>query len=211
MKKKNMRGKAILLIVVYSILFLLPLTLNQYILDYTFNFALAQLTLSLFLLMYDFDTFAYQIKYLNVRFTKQLLLFLLGCCVFAVLFLIHFTSNIQFTNLFTKASDVPALLVFMERFAIYFCLHLNEFYIFQTIRSQLSEKWERKVAAPVTFVIFVAFHLLLSFPFGMEEMLSQSIYYVMIGGTLMVMNYFNSSYFLYVLSAFIMLMLFSAI
>lgn len=211
MKKINTHAKALLLIVIYAILFILPSILNQYILDYIFNFALAQLTLSLFLLIYNYDLFAEQIKALSNKMSKSILLFLLSSYVFAFLFLLHLTTSIKFPLLFTKASAVSTLLIIMESISIYFLLHINEFYLYQTIQSSLPESINSKISILITYVVFVILHIILILPFGAEELATNVVYYLLIGGALSTMRYTKTSYLLFAVSAFIMSMLFTLI
>ena len=210
MKKSNIK-KAAIIITMYCLLFLLPMVLNQYILDYTFNHALAHLTLSLFLLMTDYRSFKTHVYEYPSRPTKTLLLFLLSSCIITILFLLHVGGMISLPYLFTRASDVPALLAFMECFSIYFCMHLNESYLFHTIHSILPNKWTRNLKSPISFIVFIAINLLLVIPFGMADVTSQIIYYISIGGILMVLNYFSSSFVIYVVSTFMMLLVFASL
>ena len=206
MKKLNNQAKDILLLVVYAILFLLPVTLNHYILDYTFNFALAQLTLSMFLLMYDFDTFAYQIYLLKTTLQKQFILFLVCTAVFASLYVLHFTGIMLFSTLFANTTHVGLLLMLMEGFSIYFCLHLNEAYLFEKIRMMLPS-WDRLPSVVVTALLFVVFHLALVHPSELARISAHIVYYVAIGSALIILSYFNSSFLIYVVSGFLLTMI----
>ena len=210
MKKITIRN-SITLITMYCLLYLLPVVLNQHILDYTFNYALSHLTLSLFLLIANYNALKHHVYNYSTRFTKKALLFLLSCSVVTILFLLHVSNLISLPFLFTKASNVPTLLALMECFSIYFCMHLNEGYIFHAIHTMLPDEWDRNLRAPVSFIIFVAIHLLLVIPFGVNDILSQGIYYAAIGSVLMIFNYFNTSFSLYVASICIMLLLFTSI
>lgn len=210
MKKITIRN-SLTLIIMYCLLYLLPVVLNQHILDYTFNYALSHLTLSLFLLMANYNALKHHVYDYSTRFTKKALLFLLSCSVVTILFLLHVGNFISLPFLFTKASDVPTLLALMECFSIYFCMHLNEGYLFHAIHAMLPDKWDRNLKAPSSFIIFLAVHLLLVIPFGVSDIVSQGIYYVAIGAVLMIFNYFNTSFTLYVVSIFMMLLIFASI
>lgn len=210
MNKSTIKN-SLILITMYCLLYLLPVVLNQYILDYTFNYALSHLTLSLFLLMANYNALKHHVYNYSTRFTKKALLFLLSCCVVTILFLLHVSNFISLPFLFTKASDVPTLLAFMECFSIYFCMHLNEGYLFHSIHSMLPDTWSRNLKSPISFALFVLIHLLMVVPFGMGDVLSQSIYYASIGGVLMIFNYFNTSFVVFVISIFIMLLSFASI
>ncbi|MBR3841323.1 MAG: hypothetical protein IKM20_09325 [Erysipelotrichales bacterium] len=199
MRKLTPWAKALIIALVYSFLFLLPLQLSKVLNDYTFNLAISHLTLSLFIISYDYDLLGKEYRSFSLNTLLGFLLLVATCVIFVVLIILNNYTALTFSDLFVSPNVNNALLQIMELFSIVFCLHLNEAYIFLRFAKLFKAHREFKACA-IGSVLYIAFHLLLTY-LGGGNLVTSIIYYTLTGTVLAAIHYEHDAIHTYLLGA----------
>lgn len=179
MRRLTPLAKTILVVLLYAIMFLLPLQLAKVLQDYTFNLAISQLTLSLFIISYDYDLFAKEFKEFSLHTMLGFLFFIATCVVFTIFILLSTFTQIKFSDLFVPLTITNVLLQIMELFSIIVCMHINEAYLYVKL-SKLYKEDNGARAIVVALVLYFVIHTLLSY-FSGASIISSLIYYALTG------------------------------
>ena len=199
MRKLTPWAKTLIIALVYTFLFLLPLQLSKVLNDYTFNLAISHLTLSLFIISYDYDLFEKEYRRFSLNTLLGFLLFVATCVIFVILILLNSYTTLTFADLFVSTNGENTLLLIMELFSIVFCLHLNEAYIYLRFAKLFKAHREFK-ACTVGVILYVAFHLLLTY-LGDGNLVTSSIYYTLTGLMLSSIHYEHDAIHTYLLGS----------
>lgn len=201
MRKIKPIVRLIILTLIYAFFFTLPGQLSKVLNDYSFNFALSQLTLTLLVVSYDYELFAKEMNKFSLNSLLGFLTFISSSIIFATFIFMSLYTPINYNDLLYPISNNNTLLVIMETFSIVLCLHINEAYLYLKFVKNIKHS-NRRIRSGIALVTFIAIHLLLVY-LTKTVLLNAIIYYLLIGCCLSVIHYLQESEFIYVFAALI--------